>query len=139
MVAKVLKPLQGSLEVRVPYNLGNRSAWRELGLRPVWVKDGGYWQLARGKFAQVVRALANGLGEVQVTVEGHTTQQCDTRCWNADGDDCVCSCAGANHGDSQHGWIQVGETTVIKNEYLSQTYRVQAESTGPIFDPGVQS
>ena len=26
------------------------------------------------------------------------TMQCDPRCWNAVGDECVCSCSGSNHG-----------------------------------------
>jgi hypothetical protein len=42
-------------------------------------------------------------------------QQCDTRCRDAHGDDCVCQCTGENHGgtDYQRDWIQVGQTTLI--------------------------
>lgn len=135
MPARIVKPVKGSLRVRVPYNANNRSAWKDLGLRPVWVKEGNYWRLSRDKFSLVVRAVANGLGRVEVTVHGHTNQQCDTRCWNAEGDDCVCSCAGQNHGNYQYGWLHVGETTVVKTEYVSKTYIVESASSGPIFSP----
>lgn len=39
--------------------------------------------------------------------------KCDTRCVEAEGDDCVCSCGGMNHKGSDIGYYQVGETTLV--------------------------
>ena len=64
----------------------------------------------------VLPALAERFGEVDVLLEYSTTQKCDRRCREAEGDDCECSCLGEHHagGMYMHGWIEVGETTLIQ-------------------------
>ncbi|MGS2615154.1 hypothetical protein ACVCAH_11605 [Micromonospora sp. LZ34] len=105
------------LRLLLPYDPRNR-AWlhEELGwrIRPDYSKQHRRWLIARNHFTVLVDALLDRFGQVDATIEFSTTQKCDTRCREATGDDCECSCLGEHHGGGLwDGWIQVGETTLI--------------------------
>lgn len=93
-------------------------------IRPEWVPGpngwDGHWAVARTHFRDVVDALAMRAGRVQVDGDFNVHEQCDIRCQRATGDDCTCSCFGANHGIESGGgaygpWVEVGDTTLISS------------------------
>lgn len=103
----------------MPYGDGTNRRWlhQHLGrrIRPEWNKDGRRWEIARTHLLDLVVALAERFGEVDVFLEHSLTQVCDKRCREAVGDDCECSCAGEHHGGgSWFGWAEVGETTLVR-------------------------
>ena len=104
----------------MPYEGGSNRAWihEVLGsrIRPEYNRQTREWEVARDHLLSLVEALAERFGEVDVLLEYSTTQKCDRRCREAQGDDCECSCLGEHHagGMYMHGWIEVGETTLIK-------------------------
>lgn len=122
----VYKPVRGKLEVHIPW-LGYPSKYwlKDNGIRGEWVA-GGHWRISRGKYWEIVSALAVRFGRVVVTVDGHKRRVCDIRCRNAQGGDCVCSCAGAHHGMVFKGlkWVQIGETTLIGYDYTRAVFEV---------------
>ena len=102
----------------MPYQGGSNRWWlhQTLGsrIRPTYDKPTGRWLIARPHFTVLIGALLERFGVVDASVEFSTTQKCDTRCREASGDDCECSCQGEHHGGGLwEGWIQVGETTLI--------------------------
>jgi hypothetical protein len=110
---------QGRVWVWLPYQEGNRSWLKEsLGrrIRPEWNKEARRWEIARNHFRPLVVALAEKFGAVDVYLEFSTTERCGTRCHEAVGDDCTCSCLGLNHAGAAYmgDWLQVGETTLAR-------------------------
>jgi hypothetical protein len=63
----------------------------------------------------VVDHLLETFGVLEVITDGSSGNRCDTRCREAVGDECVCSCAGSQHGSSTlaAGERVVGETTIV--------------------------
>lgn len=117
---RVYRPVgEPRLHLRMPYQEGGNRRWIHTALgsriQPVWNKAERRWEIARTHLLPLVDALAEEFGEVLVELEFSTTQQCDTRCRNAEGDHCECSCLGEHHGGGLWGgWLQVGETTLIR-------------------------
>lgn len=101
----------------LPFARDNRDLLRTagLGVRPEYSRDVGLWTVSRATFSAVVQMLLAEFGSAQVTTEGSTAQQCDLRCREAIGDDCVCRCAGSRHGrgDLEPDERVVGETTIV--------------------------
>jgi hypothetical protein len=113
--------VRGRIVVKMPYDRAEPGANRRwlhayLGrrIRPKYV-GAGKWEIARQHLKHVVEGLAERFGLVNVHLDYLENQRCDVRCQEATGDDCVCQCAGENHGGSayQRDWIQVGDTTLI--------------------------
>ncbi|MFD9475010.1 hypothetical protein [Streptomyces goshikiensis] len=72
--------------------------------------------------------MALKFGEIDLHLEFSMRQRCDKRCQDAEGDDCVCSCMGENHGGAAYwrNWIQVGETTLVSDpEVRERHYKVR--------------
>lgn len=110
----VHRPVKGKLRVKMPYRPGNRRHLLNAGCRgSEWT--GTHWLVSRSRLHDLVHYLTWNFGDVEVIIDGYSTQKCDTRCVEAKGDDCVCSCAGANHKGGGN-WVQVGETTLISHE-----------------------
>lgn len=108
------------LRVSLPFDLRNRS-WIHSVIgdraRPTYSKQNRYWLIARDHFSKLVEALLDRYGRVDVLAEFTTTEVCDTRCQNARGTDCQCTCLGNNHGGGQWGgWFQIGDTTLISHD-----------------------
>lgn len=104
----------------------NREMFKDaagIAIRPTWVNapEGqagwkGHWTISRTHLTVVAEAIAVRDGEVRIEMHYSTSEQCDARCQNADGDDCTCSCEGANHGTGDHAaWTPVGETTLVRS------------------------
>ena len=112
--ALVWQPHEGRLHVRVPYMLGRRSWFKSLRIRAEW--DGKSWLVNRAKFATVLDVLLDDYGTVMVIRDGYRRTICDTRCREALGPECVCSCAGEHHGEGTVGKraVVIGETTIIE-------------------------
>lgn len=115
----------------MPYGDGTNRRWlhQQLGARiqPIWSKEHRRWLIARNHFTTLVGDLLGRFGQVDVSVEFSTTQRCDTRCREAYGDDCQCSCLGEHHGGGLwHGWIQVGDTTLIRPDVQVRHMRLTA-------------
>ena|SRR5260221_6653236 len=115
MLTSVHRPIRGRVRVRFDFRDDSRSFLREAGLgtRPEWERP--YWTVSRAAFSSVVDLLLNEYGIVEVTTDGGVGNRCDTRCREATGDDCVCSCAGTQHGIGflSAGERVVGETTIV--------------------------
>lgn len=110
---------QPRLHLRLPYHPDNRSLIHQvLGsrIRPDWNKEHRRWEIARNHLMPLAHALAAEYGAVDVVLEFNTAERCDTRCQTAEGDDCECSCLGTRHGGGLWGggWMQVGDTTLIR-------------------------
>lgn len=98
-------------------------------IRPTWISGpngwDGYWVIARQHMTLVAEELALRYGTVHVTAEYSTLEKCDTRCQNATGDDCQCSCLGVRHGEAlQASWKQVGATTLVRSAGIAIVERV---------------
>jgi hypothetical protein len=120
LLPSVWRPVRGRIVVKMPYHAadpGSNRRWlhAHLGSRIQLTYAGGEWTVSRTHLRHVVSGLASRFGLVHVFLDYLEHQRCDIRCQEALGDDCVCQCAGENHGgaDYQRDWIQVGETTLI--------------------------
>lgn len=76
----------------------------------------------------VINGLAERFDRVEVTLEGNARSTCVSACWDADADnvaDCVCGCAGKNHGTGEpEGAYTIAPGLVIENEITTHTYVV---------------
>lgn len=117
------------LSMWMPYGRGNRE-WLHGALgsrvRPRWNKATQRWEIARSHLRLLTLELADRFGRCDVYLEFSTQERCDTRCRNAMGDDCTCSCLGENHGGAAYWkfWKQVGETTLIAQDRQERHYTV---------------
>ncbi|MCB5910375.1 hypothetical protein [Streptomyces pinistramenti] len=120
------------LWVWMPYQGGSNRRWilEELGarVRPEWNKPAGRWEIARPHLCVLTGALAERFGEVDVYLQFAATERCDTRCQEAQGDDCTCSCMGENHGGAAYWrtWLLVGDTTLVDGARRERHLRIQA-------------
>jgi hypothetical protein len=114
---RVRRPIDGRVNVWLPFASDNRELLRSagLGVRPDYSRDERRWTVSPTTFAAVVQMLLKEFASVEVTTEGSTTQQCDLRCREAIGDECVCKCAGSRHGrgNLEPDERVVGETTIV--------------------------
>lgn len=117
----IYRPLQPErMRLWMPHQGGSNRSWLHAALgariQPVYDSPSGRWLIARPHFTVLVDALLDRFEQVDVSAEFSATQKCDTRCRNAEGDDCDCSCLGEHHGGGLWGggWFQVGETTLIR-------------------------
>lgn len=128
----VWRPVTGRVVIKMPYAKGNRAWLKEtLGdrIRPDFRKPPPRWEVARIHFAPVVQALANRLGRIDVYVDFRTAEQCDTRCRNARGQECTCSCLGRQHGRGiTYGWNLVGDTTMVQSSGTVRRHLVVGSS-----------
>lgn len=121
------------LWVWMPYQGGSNRLWIKEALgtrtRPEWNKPAGRWEIARPHLKPVVAALIDRFGEVDVYLEFLAAERCDTRCVEAAGDNCECSCMGENHGGAGYWrrWRQVGDTTLIDLGRIERHYLVRRD------------
>lgn len=80
-------------------------------------RQSGWWHITvRGAqgLTDLREALRRRYGWCYVaTHHKRSDGRCDTRCVNAQGPECVCSCGGANHGGSYYPYTLVSETTLV--------------------------
>ncbi|QKW19072.1 hypothetical protein HUT16_08355 [Kitasatospora sp. NA04385] len=95
-------------------------------VRPGWDRADKCWAIARNHMRDIVEALAERYGSVKVTIDFRTTGKCDTRCRDAEHDDCDCQCLGENPGSAAYwrGWTEVGETALVEVGIARRTFLV---------------
>ncbi|MEV5819379.1 hypothetical protein AB0L22_09400 [Micromonospora haikouensis] len=118
----IYRPLKPDrLRLWMPCQGGSNRSWLHATLgeriQPIYDKPTARWLIARNHFTLLVENLLDRFGQVDVFVEFSVTERCDSRCQGAEGDDCQCSCLGEYHGGGiwAGGWIQVGETTLVRS------------------------
>jgi hypothetical protein len=103
----------------------------EFGRRASWNPEKTGWTISATRCTQVLRRLLSKFDEVTVyrkKVIGR--KKCDTRCVEAIGDECVCSCNGFNHQGKLQGYKLVGETTLIgsgNTEIIVEVYKKETQ------------
>lgn len=126
----IYRPLQPDrMRMWMAYDGGSNRGWlhESLGSRiqPIYDKPSRRWLIARNHFTELVNALLERFGQVDVSVEFSVTQRCDINCRTAEGPDCDCSCMGEHHGGGMWGgWFQVGETTLIRPDVQVRHMRI---------------
>lgn len=98
---------------RLPYDPSNRSWLQASGRRhPVWLAERKCWELPNAWFNGLVRRCLLRYGRVYIIQPFHSQEKCAPACWNAEGEECQCSCMGANHGSGhpEGRWKVVSET-----------------------------
>lgn len=134
MIPTVYRPAStGRLVVWMPFDRRNRSWLHEqLGdyIRPDWNKRTGHWEIARPHMRAVVEALVNKFGTVKVTIDTRAVSKCDTRCRDAEGDDCDCQCLGENHGGADYwqSWFEVGDTTLLASGLVRRVFHATRQA-----------
>lgn len=105
------------IHIWLPYAEGNRRMLKSvLGKGCPLARESGYWKISRNHAHDILAYLVRRYGRVQLFQDYTETTKCDTRCREAFGEDCECSCLGENHANGQFltAWeILVGETTII--------------------------
>ena len=127
----VRRPAQGRLEVHIPWREGgNRRVIKRICgplTRPQWDGDRKRWMIAWAHFTPLIGALKAEYGQVRVITAHCDAEKCDTRCQEARGDDCVCSCGGRFHGGTgsyTRGWILVGTTSLRRYGWTEREWIV---------------
>jgi hypothetical protein len=124
-VPEIYRPLIGKLRVFIPVAYGEGKT-----VRP-WLKevcgDGVHltfdstdkrWLVGRDHLVALRDALVTKQGSCTVVSDNRISNvsKCDSKCVNADGDECVCSCGGVNHRGTYGDYVPVGETTLVRQE-----------------------
>lgn len=106
-----------AVRLRIPYASSNRN-WLKNGSRkkdPEWVTTGKYWELPASRFNDLVKMLLSRFGKLYIIQPYREREVCATKCMNAHGFDCQCSCMGANHGSANSdGWFEVSESFAVR-------------------------
>jgi hypothetical protein len=84
--------------------------------RPIWKKEGRYWDLPANRFNDLVDQALNEWPAVYVIQPYREQEKCAPACWNAVGHQCQCSCMGQRHGTGYPGgrWFVVSETFALQ-------------------------
>ena len=101
--------------LRLPFAEGNRAWLRNARrLEPEWhgLEGEHYWEVPRAWFSDLVPRCIERFGSVYVIQPFREHQKCAPACWDAQGDDCECSCMGANHGlgHPEGRWMILSDT-----------------------------
>jgi hypothetical protein len=126
MTAIVKRPVQGPVLVHLAYRKppANREWLLSSGFRLDGYDGGGWWRVQRARTDDLLRAIIDEFGAVELWVEARrTTARCDIRCVEAKGWDCECSCGGLNHRGTTHGWVQAGTTGLVRTDGTEWTRR----------------
>lgn len=133
-MATVYRPVSGPIEVRLRYRPagGNYGILKDVCgdlTRPQWDDGRKCFLVARNHMSRLWDDLANVSGEVvEVTLVGAAQTTCVEPCWRLKRRDtrwdCVCSCAGRNHGSGSPLPLQVNAELSIETEYTSETYTI---------------
>jgi hypothetical protein len=123
--ARIRVPLDDRLLLRIPGGRGRgRENWFKIRdwvgkkVRYEWDDEAQSWRMARKYAWTVVKAMSTSepwnIEVLWQTVVG--TEKCDTRCREAQLEECVCQCAGVHHMELywRSPWALVGDTTLIK-------------------------
>lgn len=130
-MAQIVRPVQGKLQVRLPY----RPSGKNYGLlkdicgertRPAWNRDRRCFEVAREPLVKLIDKLPDAIGRpIEVVLHGATQTKCVSACWAANPEtrwECVCSCAGSNHGTGNPLPTEISSELSVETEYTAEKY-----------------
>lgn len=129
MSAYIYRPVKGALFVWF-----DGHGYEELLLRRIVPKytrvtaEGAYWRVSRSQLRVLQNGLAELFGSVEVRVQGAAQTTCVEACWSGNPDnasECVCACAGSNHGSLEPLGTEVIPGLSIQTDYSVWTYTVE--------------
>ena len=132
-MARIIRPVHGKLRVTLPFrpdgaNYGLLKAICGERTQPQWNHELKCFEVAREHLAKLIDQLPNEIGRpVEVVLYGAAQTKCVSACWDANPAtrwECVCSCAGANHGTGHPLPRQVSTDLSVGTEYTSMSYVV---------------
>jgi hypothetical protein len=136
-MAQIIRPVHGKLRVTLPFRPGgaNYDLLKTIcgdQSRPQWNRELRCFEVARGHLVKLIDQLPNEVaGPVEVVLYGARQTKCVSACWDANPDtrwECVCSCAGANHGTRRPLTMQVSTDLSVDTEYTYMSYLVGPRS-----------
>jgi hypothetical protein len=130
----VYKPEFGEIMVKAPYSVDNK-AWFSSGRRSRPKYDPKYrcWHLPRSAFDEIVTRFLYRFKTLYIIQPHREKEICAPACWNAEGNDCECSCMGVHHGEGVVGrWFVVSEALAVQwgNKKLHWRLLVEKKRTG---------
>lgn len=97
--------------------------------RPEYDREAKRFLVARAHTRYVLDAMVEEYGEVSVQQFGYAATTCVEACWEANRDttlECVCGCAGVNHGSGQPLGAEVTPGLSVHHELTEANYLVTA-------------
>jgi hypothetical protein len=87
-------------------------AARPKGRQPEWLDRYKGWEVAQDWFSELVDYILGKYPKLYIIQPYREQEKCASRCMNAQGHECQCSCMGANHGAGGPGagWFEVSDT-----------------------------
>lgn len=85
------------------------------------------FEVSRDDGDQLIGGLVNEFGTVRVIVHGNSKTTCVSECWSADPSsawNCVCGCAGSNHGSGHALGREVATGLSVENQHTRAEYVV---------------
>ena len=76
---------------------------------------------------EIIDGLVCEFGAVLVIVHGHASSTCVSQCWDAKAEkfwECVCGCAGANHGTGEPLGVEVAAGLSVSHDYVRSQHIV---------------
>lgn len=86
--------------------------------------------MPRDNGGHLIDGLVEEFGTVIVIIHGTRKITCVDACWNGDPDrawDCVCGCAGTNHGTRMPLGREVRPGLAVEHEHTRAEYRVDTD------------
>lgn len=85
--------------LQIPFDLGNRAWLRATGMNnPKWIAPDKQWEVPQSRFTELVNRCLEKFGKVWVVQPYNEQEKCAPTCWDAEKEECQCSCMGVNHG-----------------------------------------
>jgi hypothetical protein len=85
---------------------------RPRGHDPIWLPKYDGWELPQVWFSDLVNHILERFSQLYVIQPYREQEKCASKCMNAEGHECECSCMGSNHGAGgpSAGWFEVSDT-----------------------------
>ncbi|WP_294292095.1 hypothetical protein [uncultured Sphingomonas sp.] len=85
--------------LQLPFAEGNRGWLRATGMtNPKWIAADKQWEVPQARFTELVNRCLERFGKVWVVQPHNEQEKCAPACWDAEREECQCSCMGVNHG-----------------------------------------
>lgn len=128
MTTIITRPVEGRITLTSGLHFSRRG-WIEAGIRGAkWHSASLTWSLPRAALPRVIENVRRReTVRLQVVLHGSALNKCTVMCAGASEAtvlDCVCCCAGLNHGGGDAGWKPVGDYLLVQGEYSLQSYEV---------------
>ena len=111
----ILRPKTGKLKVKLPEGRAAMRWLRRPGKhRPNWNKN--HFEVPATWLNHLLEMSLQKYKKTYLIQPYNEKEVCAAACQNARGNDCQCSCMGANHGQGEDGgaWFEVNETFKVR-------------------------